>query len=51
MKILHEGKPQTNGDKIRAMNDAELAKRISERFCNGYGEQSWLDWLRSEATE
>lgn len=48
-------KPQTNADRIRAMTDEELAKKISklESFVLTYGGEwsadKWLDWLRQEA--
>ena len=47
--------PMTNGDRIRAMSDEELAevlmKQCSGRVCplkNCF--DCWLDWLREEAT-
>ena len=41
--------PQTNADRIRAMNDEELARFFSETFCNGYGKPQLAEWLRSPA--
>lgn len=37
--------PNTNGDKIREMNNAEQAKFFSQTFCHGYGEPQLLEWL------
>lgn len=49
-------KPRTNGDRIRAMTDEELAIWIVKRT-EGWGMpecdlyvQSWLDWLRQEVS-
>lgn len=45
----------TNADRIRAMSDEELAKKISgiESFAltcgGGWPPEKWLDWLKSEA--
>lgn len=47
---------QSNGDRIRAMTDEELAVWIVHKTegngFDGYEEhvKSWLDWLREEAT-
>lgn len=45
--------PMTNGDRIRAMSDEELAKWMAE--CNAYGEHAeasqWLPWLKEPAEE
>lgn len=52
-----EVKPQTNGDRIRAMTDEELAKKISglESFAltcgGGWPPERWLDWLKQEVKE
>ena len=46
-------KPKTNGDRIRAMTDEELAKILNGGCpqggakCHGSCETCWLDWLRS----
>ncbi len=46
---IHFKKKMTNGDRIRAMSDEELAEWLS---CNivgdGYGNSTkdWLDWLK-----
>ena len=42
---------ETNGDKIRSMNDEELAEYL-EDFSDRYYryDKSWLDWLKQEAT-
>ena len=46
--------PKTNGNRLRAMTDEELAKKISgiESFaltCGGsWPPEKWLDWLRQE---
>lgn len=51
------GKPKTNADRIRAMTDEELAKKMSglESFaltCGGsWPPEKWLDWLRQEAKD
>ena len=48
---------QTNADRIRAMTDEELAKKMSglESFAltcgGGWPPKKWLDWLRQEAEE
>ena len=45
----------TNADRIRAMTDEELAKKISgiESFAltcgGGWPPEKWLDWLKQEA--
>lgn len=45
----------TNADRIRAMTDEELAKKISgiEQFAlttdGAWSPEKWLDWLRQEA--
>lgn len=45
----------TNADRIRAMTDEELAKKMSglESFAltcgGGWPPEKWLDWLRQEA--
>lgn len=50
-------KRMTNGDRVRAMTDEELAKWIVKRT-EGWGMpecdlyvQSWLDWLKQEVTD
>lgn len=46
-------KPQTNADRIRAMTNDELAKKMSglESFAltcgGGWPPEKWLDWLKS----
>ena len=55
---------QTNGDRIRAMPNEELAKILEgccrgfncyfcplKRFCNTDNGLGWLDWLKSPAEE
>lgn len=47
-------KPKTNGDKIRAMKDEELARFLYIKTCeDGYPQfdtiLSWLNWLKKEA--
>lgn len=56
---------QTNADRIRAMTDEELAEwfikiqyDVSDYYCGGHsceptlptGKESWLGWLKQEAT-
>ena len=47
----------TNGDKIRAMTDEELAKILNggcpqrRAKCNGRCGTCWLEWLRSPVEE
>lgn len=47
----------TNADRIRAMTDEELAKKISgiESFAltcgGGWPPEKWLDWLRQEVNK
>ena len=63
---IPEVKPQTNADRIRAMTDEELAEwflkiqyDISDYYCGGHsceptlptGKESWLCWLKQEASE
>lgn len=50
-------KKRTNGGRVRAMNDEELAIWIVKRT-EGWGMpecdlyvQSWLDWLRQEVSD
>lgn len=52
-------KPQTNADRIRAMNDEELAQFLrwdicikiqgDNRFCNGYCDECVIKWLQQPA--
>ena len=44
--------PQTNGDRIRAMTDEELAEylRWHDDLYSRY-EMDWLDWLKQPAKE
>lgn len=48
-------KPITHADRIRAMSDEELAKKMSglESFAltcgGGWPPEKWLEWLRQEA--
>ena len=48
---------RTNGDRIRAMTDEELAKKISgiEQFAltvdGAWSHEQWLDWLKQEVQE
>jgi hypothetical protein len=44
-------KPTTNGDRIRSMDDEELAKFLSVQMLAEVvrGWKSWLKWLREEA--
>ena len=48
-------KPRTNGDRLRALTDEELAKMINgfESFalnCGGaWPVENWLEWLKQEA--
>ncbi len=54
-----ETKPETNGDRIRAMTDEELAIFLSDVDCCNpnhcelgmYCEKCWLSWLRSSVEE
>ena len=56
-KYTDESWIKTNADKIRAMTDEELAKKISgiESFAltcgGGWPPEKWLDWLKREAAE
>lgn len=38
---------RTNGDRIRAMGNKELAKFLAEQFCHGIGEKLIMQWLES----
>lgn len=49
-------KPKTNGDKIRAMTDEELAKILNGGYpqgakCNERCGSCWLDWLKAPVEE
>jgi hypothetical protein len=50
-------KPVTNADRIRAMSDEELAKKMSglESFAltcgGGWPPEKWLEWLKQEVQE
>lgn len=50
-------RPMTNGDRIRAMTDKELAKILNGGCppggakCNEHCGLCWLDWLRSPVEE
>lgn len=50
-------KPKTNADRIRAMTDEELAKKISgiEQFAlttdGAWSPEQWLDWLKQEVND
>ena len=56
-KYTDESWIKTNADKIRAMTDEELSKKISgiESFAltcgGGWPPEKWLDWLKQEAKE
>lgn len=56
-KVYEPKKKQTNADKIRAMNDEELAEFLVDVETHGYHDQSvsgtleMIDWLQSEAEE
>ena len=47
----------TNGDKIRAMSDEELAKKIRgiEQFAlavdGAWSPEQWLEWLKDEVED
>lgn len=55
-ELVRKMQRQTNADRLRALSDEELAKMISgfESFalaCGGaWPPESWLNWLRQEAT-
>lgn len=46
-------KKQTNGDKIRAMTDDELAEKLSfwDNSPLHASKEKWFDWLKQEAEE
>ena len=44
-------KPKTNADRIRAMNNRELAKVLHDAGCNWYSEKYWLELLEREVEE
>ena len=56
-KYTDESWIKTNADKIRAMTDEELAKKISgiESFAltcgGGWPPEKWLDWLKQEVKD
>lgn len=49
----------TNGDKIRAMTDEEMANRLSKLICSNVSEECchtsckecWLSWLKAPVEE
>ena len=52
-----EPQPKTNGDRIREMDDEELAECMAYKIAACYGceapdgshcKQCWLDWLKEE---
>lgn len=47
------GKPMTNADRIRSMNDEELAEFLYQvRYDNGWGlEEYVLEWVKQPAEE
>ena len=52
--VVVDTKPKriTNGDKIRASSDEELAEWLFGAWHQSwYTRQEWLDWLRQEATD
>ena len=50
-KTYTEDKPKTNADRIRAMNDDELAENMSDWQWLGGGldPKDWLEWLKQPA--
>ena len=56
-KYTDESWIKTNADKIRAMTDEELSKKISgiESFAltcgGGWPPEKWLDWLKQEVKD
>lgn len=46
-----EPKPITNADRIRSMSDEELADFLDETDSVYWDRQTWLDWLKEEATD
>lgn len=59
LESQRKGKPKTNGDRIRAMTDEEMANglskvicpNVSEECCHTSCKECWLDWLRSPVEE
>lgn len=61
--VCHSAVPMTNGDRIRAMGDEELAEHIWKKFgcpngknnvtCGYVGEcrECWAEWLQQSAKE
>lgn len=45
IEIISDHKP-TNADRIRGLNDEELARFITQHFCHGIGENLILEWLQ-----
>lgn len=48
---VDQWEPLTEGDKIRMMEDKDLANFLSTQFCHGFGEQQILEWLRTAVKE
>lgn len=47
----YKQKPMSNGDRIRAMTDEELAEWLDNNdsyFAIAYTRNEWLDWLKQE---
>lgn len=42
-------KPVTNADRVRNMDDYDLAIFLENVSCKHADTESWLDWLRQEA--
>jgi hypothetical protein len=42
-------KPMTNADRIRNMDDYDLAIFLENVSCKHADTESWLDWLKQEA--
>lgn len=50
----HDDWKKTNADRIRSMTDEELAEFIRDQIIDrniGISTETWLDWLKQEATK
>lgn len=48
IEMISDHKP-TNADRIRGLNDEELAKFVIQQFFHGIGENLILEWIQQPA--
>lgn len=49
-ELVRKMQRQTNADRIRSMTDEELADFLDKTDPVYWNRQTWLDWLKEEAT-